>query len=87
MSQPAAKISTLGRNNQEWESLREEIYQIYMKKNNYLSVTRSKIEEKFQFKRRFVVFPYPLMLLMRYGSERKRKSKLKEWGYTKNTKR
>jgi len=57
MSQPAAIISTLEKNNQEWQSFREEIYQIYMNENNTLSVTMRKIEEKFHFKKRFVVIP------------------------------
>jgi len=86
MSQPAANISTLEKNNQEWESLREEIYKIYMEENNTLSATMSKIEKNFHFKRRFVVFSYLLMLLTRHGSGRKWKYKLNEWDYTKNTK-
>jgi hypothetical protein len=63
MSQPAAKVSALERNNQEWESLKREIYRIYIKQNNTLKITMSEIEERFRFKRRFVILPYHLMLL------------------------
>jgi hypothetical protein len=44
------KRVVLSRNNQKWESLREDIRRIYMIENNTLSKAMEMIEEKYRFK-------------------------------------
>ncbi|TVY33465.1 hypothetical protein LOCC1_G007635 [Lachnellula occidentalis] len=63
-----AKSSRLIKNDQKWNSLKEEIRRIYMAEDKTLPVTMNTIEVKHGFK----------------ASERKWKDKLKEWGFDKN---
>jgi hypothetical protein len=44
------KVVVLSRNDQRWESLREDIRRIYMIENNTLAKTMEMIEEKYRFK-------------------------------------
>lgn len=45
------KRKTLERNDAEWESIKDEIFRIYMAENNTLSVTMSMIELLHKFSR------------------------------------
>ncbi|CZR60770.1 uncharacterized protein PAC_10666 [Phialocephala subalpina] len=64
----AQKGKTRPRNDAKWESLKDEIFRIYMAEDNTLSVTMLLIEQMHNFKR----------------SPRKWKEKLKEWNFEKN---
>ncbi|KUJ16030.1 uncharacterized protein LY89DRAFT_783260 [Mollisia scopiformis] len=59
---------TLVRNDALWETIRDDIFQIYMAQDNTLPLTMLLIETRYNFKR----------------SERKWKAKLKEWNFVKN---
>ncbi|KAE9378333.1 hypothetical protein N431DRAFT_399930, partial [Stipitochalara longipes BDJ] len=67
-SGPVTKPSRRARNDQKWESLKDEIRHIYMTNDFTLQNTKKVIEERHAFK----------------ASERKWKEKLKEWRFDKN---
>ena len=48
--QPPQKGSVLSRNDQKWESLKQDVHKVYMRENNTLSQTMIRIEEGFGFK-------------------------------------
>jgi Clr5 domain len=54
--QRSQKGSVLSRNDQKWESLKQDIHKVYMSENTTLSQTMIRIEEGFGFKASWV-FP------------------------------
>ncbi len=85
--QPSLKGSVLSRNDQKWESLKQDIHKVYMSENNTLSQTMVRIEEGFGFKASWVFPPeflHRTQSLMHIFSPRKWKAKLKEWGFEKH---
>ncbi|KAF8853928.1 hypothetical protein BDZ45DRAFT_748090 [Acephala macrosclerotiorum] len=67
MDQPL-KGKALARNDAQWDSLKDEIFRVYIAEDHTLVVTISMIEQIYQFKR----------------SPRKWKDKLKQWNFEKN---
>jgi hypothetical protein len=63
--QPSQKGSVLSRNDQKWESLKQDIHKVYMSENNTLSQTMVRIEEGFGFKASWV---FPRVFLRRIQS-------------------
>jgi len=51
------KPSTLERNNQKWDSMKMDIYRIYVDDKSTLEATMSQIEELHGFNARWVYFP------------------------------
>jgi len=56
--QASQKGSVLSRNDQKWESLKQDIHKVYMSENNTLTQTMIRIEERFGFKASWVFHLY-----------------------------
>ncbi|CZR62804.1 related to cercosporin resistance protein [Phialocephala subalpina] len=82
-----SKSSTLARNDQKWESMKEDIRRIYVTEKKSLKDTMDEITELHTFRARSGRLPEPLALkieILTVFSERKWKTKLKEWQFDKN---
>jgi hypothetical protein len=82
-TQPTAKLSCKDRNDQKWNSHRDEIHQIYVTEDKTLKETPSAIEQRHGFKARCVPPPVISCRSESLDSERKWKAKLKEWNFEK----
>jgi hypothetical protein len=74
------------RNDQKWNSIKEEVYRIYITEDNTLRSTMRAVSEQHAFNARYVHIPWAttVEVLMMKDSERKWKGKLKDWNFDKN---
>jgi len=85
----SSKLSIKTRNDLQWDAHKDEIHQIYVEQNNTLRETIQIIEGKHRFKARCVnlllhITIKSLRVVIVAYSERKWKTKLKEWNFEKH---